>query len=114
MKKIITAVCVILIIAVIIYAILSHSSSSSSNSNSNSSSSSSTNTTCNKNEEYVGNACQCINGYTRDLAGKCLKTDTDCKGPNEIYNALTNKCDCKNSYYISYICCKLRSICFSQ
>jgi len=92
MKKIITAVCVILIIAVIIYAILSHSSSSSS-------SSSSTNTTCNKNEEYVGNACQCINGYTRDLSGKCLKADTDCKGPNEIYNALTNKCDCKNSYY---------------
>jgi hypothetical protein len=90
MKKIITAVCVILIIAVIIYAILSHSSSSSSNSNS--SSSSSTNTTCNKNEEYVGNACQCKSAFVRDFGGNC---SSQC-GDNQI--VINGNCQCKDGY----------------
>jgi hypothetical protein len=87
MKKIITAVCVILIIAVIIYAILSHSSSSS-----NSSSNTNSGTTCNKNEEYVGNACQCKSAFVRDFGGNC---SSQC-GDNQI--VINGNCQCKDGY----------------
>jgi len=85
--KILIATFCIAIFAGIIYAILSNKSSSSSGSNK----------TCNKNEEYVGNVCQCIGGYTKDLSGTCIKP-VDCKDPNEIYNDATNKCECINGY----------------
>ena len=84
MKILIVTFCIV-IFAGIIYAILSNKSSSGSNK------------TCNKNEEYVGNACQCIGGYTKDLSGTCIKP-VDCKDPNEIYNDATNKCECINGY----------------
>ena len=67
------------------------------------------NKTCNKNEEYVGNACQCINGYTRDSSGVCTKPSSiDCKDPNEMYNGTTKKCDCIDGYTrdLSGVCAK--------
>jgi hypothetical protein len=67
------------------------------------------NKTCNKNEEYVGNACQCINGYTRDFSGVCTKpASINCKDPNEMYNGTTKKCDCIDGYTrdLSGVCAK--------
>ena len=84
MKILIATFCIAIFVG-IIYAILSNKSSSGSNK------------TCNKNEEYIGNACQCIGGYTKDLSGTCIKP-VDCKDPNEIYNDATNKCECINGY----------------
>ena len=67
------------------------------------------NKTCNKNEEYVGNVCQCINGYTRDSSGVCTKpASINCKDPNEMYNGTTKKCDCIDGYTrdLSGVCAK--------
>jgi hypothetical protein len=95
MKILIAIFCIVVIVGIVVAILYSLGTNS--------------NKTCNKNEEYVGNVCQCINGYTKDSSGVCTKpASIDCKDPNETYNGTTKKCDCIDGYTrdLSGVCTK--------
>ena len=55
-------------------------------------------TTCSLNEVYNGFICNCIDGYSRNSTGQCVKNLIPTCGMYQYWDAKTGSCQCNSGY----------------